>query len=81
MRLTINKSAARKDAGFTFQDNFSTRALFGLLGNDNFTLKVSTDASDFYTAWVIDRNNGNTGFEKPFGVNGGPASSRSHRMR
>lgn len=73
MRLTINKSAAAKDAGFTFQDNFSTRALFGLLGDDNFTLKVSPDASSFYTAWVIDRNNGNTGFDKPFGVNGGPA--------
>jgi hypothetical protein len=73
MHLTINKSASGKDAGFTFQDNFSTRALFGLLGDDNFTLKVSPDASTFYTAWVIDRNNGNTGFEKPFGVNGGPA--------
>ena len=73
MRLTINKSASGKDAGFTFQDDFSTRALFGLLGDDNFTLKVSPDASNFHTAWVIDRNNGNTGFEKPFGVNGGPA--------
>ncbi len=73
MRLTINKSASGKDAGFTFQDNFSTRALFGLLGDDNFTLKVLPDASSFYTAWVIDRNNGSTGFDKPFGVNGGPA--------
>lgn len=73
MRLTINKRASGKDAGFTFQDNFSTQALFGLLGDDNSTLKASPDASSFYTAWVIDRNNGNTAFDKPFGVNGGPA--------
>lgn len=66
-------SASGKDAGFTFQNNFSTRARFELLSDNNFTLKVLPDASSFYTAWVIDRNNGNTGFDKPFGVNDGPA--------
>jgi len=58
MRLTINKSAAGKDAGFTFQDNFSTRALFGLLGDDNFTVKVTPDGSNFYTGLVLDKSNG-----------------------
>jgi hypothetical protein len=58
MRATINKSAAAKDAGFTFQDNFSTRALFGLLGDDDFHLKVSPDGSDFYDALQIDRTSG-----------------------
>jgi Protein of unknown function (DUF2793) len=72
MRITINKSAAASDAGFVFQDAFGSRALFGLLGDDNFTLKVSPDSSTFYSAWVIDRNNGNTGFQRPFGIHNGP---------
>jgi hypothetical protein len=58
MRITINKSTAGKDAGFTLQDNFSTRALFGLLGDDNFTVKVTPDASTFYTALTIDKSSG-----------------------
>ena len=52
------KNAAGKDAGFTLQDNFSTRALFGLLGDDNFTVKVTPDASTFYTALTIDKSSG-----------------------
>lgn len=58
MRITINKSTAAKDAGFTFQDNFSTRALFGLLASDNFTIKVSPDGSSFIPALVIDKASG-----------------------
>jgi hypothetical protein len=62
MRVTINKSAAAKDAGFTLQDNFSTRALFGLLADDNFTVKVSPDGSTFYTGLSIDRSSGKVSF-------------------
>lgn len=40
MRVTLNKSAVGKDASFIFQDAFSSKAQFGLLGTDNFTLKV-----------------------------------------
>jgi hypothetical protein len=72
MRITLNKSAAGNDAAFVFQNGFSSRALFGLLGDDDFTLKVSPDSSTFHSAWVIDRNTGNTGFVRPFGVGGGP---------
>lgn len=50
MRVTLNKSAANKDAGFVFQDAFSTRALFGLLGDNDFTVKVSPDGSAFFNA-------------------------------
>lgn len=59
LRITLNKSAAGKDAGFTFQDAFSTRALFGLLGNDDWGVKVSPDGSTFYDALVIDKDTGN----------------------
>lgn len=43
MRVTLNKSAAAKDAAFSLQDGFSIRALFGLLADNDFTLKVSAD--------------------------------------
>jgi hypothetical protein len=61
MRVAINKSAAAKDAGFTFQDGFSTRALFGLLADDDFTIKVSPDGSTFYLALSIDKDTGHVG--------------------
>lgn len=61
MRLALNKSAAARDAGFTFQDAFSTRALFGLLGDDDFTVKVSPDGSAFHTALSIDKDTGHVG--------------------
>ncbi|MBN8936463.1 MAG: DUF2793 domain-containing protein [Rhizobiales bacterium] len=61
MRVALNKSAAAKDAGFTFQDAFSTRALFGLLGDDDFTIKVSPDGSTFYLAVSIDKDTGHVG--------------------
>ena len=61
LRVTLNKSAAGKDAGFTFQDGFSTRALFGLLGDDDFTIKVSPDGSAFHTGISIDKDTGHVG--------------------
>ncbi len=61
LRVTLNKSAAGKDAGFTFQDAFSTRALFGLLGDDDFAVKVSPDGSTFHLAVSIDKDTGHVG--------------------
>lgn len=58
LRVTLNKSAAGKDAGFIFQDAFSTRALFGLLGDDDFTVKVTPDGSVFHIGFTVDRNTG-----------------------
>lgn len=58
MRIAVNKSAAAKDAGFILQDGFSTRVLLGLLGDDDFRVKVSPDGVTFYEALQIDRNSG-----------------------
>jgi hypothetical protein len=58
LRVTLNKSAAGKDAGFIFQDGFSTRALFGLLADDDFTVKVTPDVSVFHIGFTVDRNTG-----------------------
>lgn len=59
INVTLNKQAAADDARFTFQTNFSTRALFGLLGNDDFSISVSPNGSTFYSAMAIDKDTGN----------------------
>jgi len=51
----FNKNLAGNDASFTFQQGFSTYAQFGLLGNNDFTLKVGTGAM---TALVADEATG-----------------------
>lgn len=48
--VTVNKAATADDAGFTFQNAFSTTAQLGALGNDNFTIKVG---GSFTTAMII----------------------------
>jgi hypothetical protein len=72
IQVKLNKAAAGDDAAFLFQTGFSTRALIGLLGDDDFTFKVTPDGAAFYTAFVLDADNGNVGFAAPFGVQGGP---------
>ena len=58
MRTTVNKKAAANDAGFTFQTGFSTRALFGTLGSDDFALKVSPDGATFATPLAVSASTG-----------------------
>ncbi|NLH81484.1 MAG: DUF2793 domain-containing protein [Phyllobacteriaceae bacterium] len=58
LRVTLNKAATARDAGFVFQDGWSTRALFGLLASDDFALKVSADGSSFVTALAVARATG-----------------------
>lgn len=43
VRLSANKTSVADTAAHLFQTNYSGRAEFGLLGNDDFTLKVSPD--------------------------------------
>jgi hypothetical protein len=58
IEVTVNKAAAGNDAAFAFKTGFSARALIGLLGNDDFSFKVSPDGSAFFDAIRIDRTNG-----------------------
>ena len=58
MRVAVNKKETVKDAAFVFQTNWSTRALFGLLGADDFGIKVSPDGSTFHEALVVDKGSG-----------------------
>ncbi|SDN57020.1 Protein of unknown function [Methylobacterium phyllostachyos] len=50
MRVSVNKKAAARDAGFVFQTGYSARALFGTLGGDDVVLKTSPDGAAFSTA-------------------------------
>ena len=47
----FNKNLAANDASFTFQQGFTTYAQMGLLGNNDFTIKVGASST---TAVVID---------------------------
>lgn len=55
INMKFNKNAVGDDASMTWQTGFSTKALAGLLGNDDWTLKVG---SGFNTAIVADEDTG-----------------------
>jgi len=57
-RFTFNKQAAGDDLALAFQTGYSARALFGLLGDDDFTVKVTPDGSNYFAGFVVDRNTG-----------------------
>lgn len=65
IEATVNKAAPANDAAFTFKTGFSARALIGLLGNDDFSFKVSPDGSAFYEAIRIDRTSGQLELPQP----------------
>jgi hypothetical protein len=80
---TVNKAAAGNDAAFAFKTGFSTRALFGLLGSDDFTLKVSPDGSSYFDALVADRSTGRVAFPAPVilpGLAAAPAAPAAGRL-
>ncbi len=65
IEATVNKAAAGNDAAFAFKTGFSARALIGLLGNDDFSFKVSPDGAAFFDALKIDRTNGQVELPQP----------------
>jgi hypothetical protein len=62
MRIAVNKQAASRDAALIFQTGYSARALLGLLGSDDFSLKVSPDGSAFATALTASAAKGGIDF-------------------
>jgi hypothetical protein len=61
-RLKVNKAAAAKTASLLFQDAWSGRAEMGLAGNDDFSIKVSANGTQWATAFVADRATGRVSF-------------------
>lgn len=70
IQAKLNKHTVGDTASFLFQTNFSGRAEFGLIGDDNFQLKVSPDGSSFYQSWVIDKSTGNVDFKQAVAFEG-----------
>lgn len=54
-RVKVTKTAAGDVASHLFQTGYSGRAEFGLIGSDDFSLKVSPDGSAFEEAFRVDR--------------------------
>ena len=82
IEATVNKAAAGNDAAFAFKTGFSARALIGLLGNDDFSFKVSPDGSAFFDGLKIDRTNGQVELPQPTilpGLSAAPIST-AHRQ-
>lgn len=65
IEATVNKNATGNDAALAFKTGFSTRALIGLLANDDFSFKVSANGSTYNDAILIDRTTGRVDFPQP----------------
>ncbi len=57
----INKAAAGDTASQLYQSNASGRAELGLVGDDDFHVKVSADGSAWHEAMVVERSTGRIG--------------------
>lgn len=58
LRIKLNKEAAGDVLSLLFQTAYSGRAEFGLIGDDNLTLKVSADGTAWTTAVTVDKTTG-----------------------
>ena len=68
-KIKANKASTTQTASHLFQDNYSGRAEFGLIGNDDFSLKVSSDGSEWKEAFVVDKSTGNIDFKGDLKIN------------
>jgi hypothetical protein len=68
IQIKINKEDASDSASILFQTDFSGRAEMGMVGDDLFRFKVSSNGADFFTALQIDNATGNVQFQKLVGT-------------
>ena len=64
-RLKINKAGSLDTASVLYQSGFSGRAEFGLIGEDDFSLKVSADGTNWQDAITIKNATGECALRKP----------------
>jgi hypothetical protein len=79
LRLTLEKEASANTASQLYQTNWSGRAETGLIGDDNFHVKVSADGATWKEAILIDRSTGLVSF--PSGVGDGAPIGFRNRLR
>lgn len=58
LRQTLNKELTGSVAGFVFQENFQTRALLGLFGDNRLRLSVTADGATFNDGLEIENATG-----------------------
>lgn len=63
-RTTVNKNTTNNTASFQFKNNYSGRAEFGLIGSDDFSLKVSPDGSAFNESFKVAKETGDIDFKQ-----------------
>jgi hypothetical protein len=63
-QVKVNKAAAADTASHLFQTGYSGRAEFGLIGDDDFQVKVSADGTSWFQTYVITKTTGNITFKK-----------------
>jgi hypothetical protein len=78
--VTLNKAAEADDATLAFQHGFSTRALLGLLGSDDLTLKVSPNGAAYFDALTVARASGAANVLSGFGIGGKLAYHRGNAV-
>lgn len=65
IQVKLNKAAIGDTASLLFQTGFSGRAEIGLVGDDNFTFKVSAAGVTFTDALTLDKTTGFAGINQP----------------
>jgi hypothetical protein len=80
LRYKLSKEAGANTLSFLFQDNFSGRAEIGLVGDDDFSFKVSADGTNFQTALKIDRTDATVAFPNPAILPAATSTAPSLRM-
>ncbi len=63
IQTKLNKNSSSDTASFLYQTGFSGRAEFGTIGDDNFTLKVSSNGSTWLDALKIIASTGRVAFK------------------
>lgn len=71
VRIVATKETAGDVVSHLFQNNYLGRAEFGLIGSDDFSLKVSADGSAFAQAFVVDRTTAQVTFDEEVSAAGG----------
>lgn len=79
MRFKLEKESAGNTVSQLYQSNWSGRAETGLVGDDNFHIKVSADGTIWREALIVDRTSGRVAF--PSGMGDGAPVGFRNRLR
>ncbi|MBG0810594.1 DUF2793 domain-containing protein [Methylosinus sp. H3A] len=79
LRVKLVKEAAGHTVSQLYQSNWSGRAETGLIGDDDFHVKVSADGTTWREALIVDRATGRVAF--PSGTGDGAPAAFRNRLR